>query len=410
MNFDKMLFERYFEDWSNLPSDKLLELLKIKSKEILSLDGLKEKLNKNKILNIKLGIDPTASEIHLGHVVPIMILNLFIKTGHHIDFIIGDFTAKIGDPSGRSSDRKALTDEEIKENLKTYTSQVAKYIDISRLTVHKNSQWLSKTNASELYEIFSHINLAQSLQRDDFRRRIENGGLSLAEVCYAILMGLDSKELNTDIEIGGIDQLLNFQQCKEVMKIFGKEPEVAVTVPILEGTSGDGRKMSKSFGNYIAVESPIDDKFGKIMSIPDNILVQYYIGFGYLFENELKELKDFIKQNPMEAKKQFATYLIAIETKNFEVGLSARENFERKFSKKDIVEEDMIKLATVAGTQLLTLLFESGKFESRSELRRLFQQKAIRDLDSGDIKSENDRIDRNQRIKVGKRLYFSIEL
>lgn len=408
MNFDELLFNRYFDDWSKFSKDDILSLIKVKSKEILTYDSLKEKIYSNKKLHLKYGIDPTAKDIHIGHLAPIMLLNIFVKTGHTVHFVIGDFTAQVGDPSGRNSERKPLTNEEIKQNLATYTQQVAKYVDISALDIRKNSEWLNKVGASELFGIFQNINLAQAMQRDDFRIRLERGGLSLAEVCYAVLMGLDSVALKTDIEIGGQDQLLNFMQCKDIMKMYGMESETAIVVPILEGLAGDGRKMSKSYNNYVAVNAAADDKFGKIMSLPDNLLLQYYTSFAYLFEREIEKLKEFIQTQPLEAKKQLATYLVAIEEKSLEKGKEQRQNFERLFSKNELTEEDFIDINAAAGETLIDAIFRSGQFASKGEIRRLIKQNAIKNVITNEIKTEQSIITTNEKIKAGKRQYFNI--
>ena len=407
MKYDKLLFDRYFEDWTRLPVDKFVSLLRVKAKTILpSLDAKDVDLSKKQ--NIKLGIDPTASDIHIGHVCPIIVLNMFLKAGHHVDFVIGDFTAKVGDPSGRVSDRAVITDDQITENFKTYKEQISKYIDTNKISVRRNSEWLAKTSSSELFYIFQNLNLATAMQRDDFRARLEKGGITVAEVCYASLMALDSVNLNTNIELGGLDQLLNFMQCREIQVLYGQKPEVAFTVPILEGLAGDGRKMSKSFNNYIAVNASAEDKFGKFMSLPDSLLLQYFKFFGYLYEDELKDLEKFIKDQPMEAKKQLATYFVALEAKDFGAGAAERTRFENKFSKKELQKDDFVTLKVKKGTALLDVLFSSGKFASKGELKRLLAGNGIKDIDKNAAFTADVALDKPVKIKAGKLNFFEI--
>jgi tyrosyl-tRNA synthetase len=409
MILDKLLFDRYFEDFSKYNASDLVSLLNVKSKTIIP--ELNEKLFEKK-LNIKHGIDPTGANLHLGHLCSIFILNLFVKFGHNVSLVIGDFTAKIGDPSGRNTEREVITDEKIAENFKTWSFQIAPYINLNRISLRQNSEWLEKTTSSQLFRLFSQMNLATMLQREDFRKRLETGGITFAEVAYASLMGLDSVALKTDIEIGGVDQLLNLMQCREVQKIYGMKPETAYTVPILEGTDGSGRKMSKSFKNYIAVNSDADDMFGKFMSIPDNLILQYCKSFGYLFESELKELKKFIAENPMEAKKQLATYFVSIKSKDLSVGKAARERFEAKFSKKKLTENDYFVVKVEKGTPIIDALYASGKYDSKGAIKRLILGNGVKNLtEYGEelIRAELI-ITKPLKLKAGKLNFFKIEI
>jgi tyrosyl-tRNA synthetase len=410
--FDQLFFDRSLESWEGINADEFIGFIRPKCQEILTVEELKKTLEENDKLKVKLGIDPTGSDIHLGHVVPILLLNLFVKTGHHVDFIIGDFTARIGDPSGRETSRKTLTTEEILENTKTYKDQIAKYIDVDKVQIHYNSQWLNSVSLPEIFSIFQQMNLAEATQRNDFRKRMENNqGVSLAEVCYGVLMGLDSVNLNSDIELGGIDQLLNFQQCRKIMEMHGMKEEVILMTPILEGTTGDGRKMSKSFNNYIAVNSSLEDKFGKIMSIPDNLIFQYFRSFADVHEREIESLQQFIADHPLEAKKQLGAFLVALETKNLADGLQEREHFERKYSKREITEEDCIHLQTTAGETFFNALFESQQFKSKSELRRMFNQQGVRIVsDHEQILKLEDAITESCMVRVGKHKYFKVTI
>jgi|GEM_PF-526333 len=421
--FDEILFNRFFEDWSVLSVDKVKSLLRVKAKTILpGLGGVDLSVKQR----VKCGFDPTGVDLHIGHLCPSMVLNIFAKTGHHVDWVIGDFTARIGDPSGRVSERAVITDEQIAKNYETYVSQVSRFVDTSKFTFRKNSEWLSKYSMADFFALGQQVNLATLMQRDDFRKRMEAGSVTYAEVGYALLMGLDSVALNTTIELGGVDQLLNLQQCREVQRIYGQKPETIIVNPILEGLSGDGRKMSKSFNNYVALIAEPEDKFGKLMSLPDNLIVQYFKCFAYLYEEELEELESFVRGQPMEAKKQLATYFVAIEGKSLDVGLAERAKFESKFSKKELSEDDFEVINIQVGNTvdggaptfykeelLLDVLMRSGKFKSRGELKRLLFGGAIRDLSvdqNGVVIKEDLVVDKNMRIKVGKLNFFAINI
>ncbi|MDQ0418622.1 tyrosyl-tRNA synthetase [Croceifilum oryzae] len=410
--YDQHFFTRSQESWVGIAPKELLSFVRTKCQEILTQDRLLELLSEDRQLRVKLGIDPTGAEIHLGHIVPLLLLNQFARAGHHIDFIIGDFTARIGDPSGRETSRKPLSTEDIAENTKTYTDQVSTYIDVDKMQVHYNSQWLSSTTLPDIFAIFQQMSLAEATQRNDFRKRLENQqGVSLAEVCYGVLMALDSVNLESDIELGGIDQLLNFQQCRKVMEIYGMKEEVILTTPILEGTAGDGRKMSKSFENYIAVRSTVEDKFGKIMSIPDHLIMEYFLSFADVHEKEIEELQTFISTHPLEAKKQLGTYLVALETKHLDDGLTHREHFERKYSKREVTASDCIQLSTTKGTTYFEVLFDSNSFSSKSELRRMFQQQGVRAIgETEQILSIDDDVIESGMVRVGKHKYFHISI
>ena len=219
----------------------------------------------------KFGIDPTGAEVHLGHAGPMLLLSRFQRMGHQVVFIVGDVTAKIGDPSGRSDERPALTDEDIAANLATYREQVSPFFDFSRAEFRHNGDWLRAVTLPRLIEVTARVPVAMPLQREDFRARLASGhSLSLAELLYSVAMALDSVEVGCDLEVGGLDQYLNMQMCRKVMEICGQEPELVAAVPLLEGTDGTGAKMSKSRGNYVPLTAPAGEIFGKLMSVPDN--------------------------------------------------------------------------------------------------------------------------------------------
>ena len=401
MRFDKLFLEKALENWQDMPNTEWLEIVQNKLESSLGLERFIELCKSGKKMVIKSGIDPTASNIHIGHVVPMMLVNAFLKKRHKIFVIIGDFTAKIGDPSGRNSERKALTLEQIKDNMRTYTEQIGMFVDLDKINIKFNSEWIDKTTPYELFETFQMINVSQAMQRDDFRKRSENGlAVSLAEVCYSVLMGLDSVALNCDVEIGGIDQLLNFQQCRDVMKGNGQIEEIALMTPILEGTSGDGRKMSKSYGNAIAVLEDPNEKFGKFMSIKDEQILPYFRCFAFMNNHEKTELERFINENPFEAKKQLASYFVSLQAKDITQGEKARTEFERKFSKKTINVEDCIEIKLEDEDTYYTAL-SRAKLMSNSELRRMFAGKAVRDIENGCVHNQDTKANFG-KIRVGK--------
>lgn len=409
--FDQKFCARITESWDGIETNEFISFLVPKCQEIFTPARLRQRLTERCPLRVKFGIDPTGSDVHLGHVVPIMLLQQFAKAGHEIDLVIGDFTARIGDPTSRVTSRDQLDEGEIRSNLSTYGKQIGKYINMAALKVHQNEKWLSAMSLSEVFNIFQGINLSEAMQREDFRSRMKNGQtVSLAEACYGVLMGIDSMHLQSHIEVGGIDQLLNFQQCRSVMRQQGVEEEVVLMVPILEGTSGDGKKMSKSYNNYIAVTASLEEKFGKIMSIPDRLIEQYFKSFADIHEGEIADLERFIAADPLEAKKQLATLVIAIETKEIEDGLNERESFERRFTQKNIRDEDCSTIFTSGNETVIDAFMRSGRFKSRSELRRLFEQQAVRLCIGGEeraITSDHSATSLyNGTVRVGKRRFF----
>lgn len=411
MRFDKLFFERAMDDWRDMNQDVWLEIVKNKIQTSLGFERLEMLCKSGKILKVKFGIDPTGSNIHIGHVVPMMLVNAFLKKGHNVSIVIGDFTAKIGDPSGRNVERKALSFEQIQENMITYKQQMGMFVNIENVQVRYNSEWLEKMSPVELFSAFQTINVSQAMQRDDFRKRMENGStVTLAELCYSVLMGLDSVALACDVEVGGIDQLLNFQQCREIMRASGQEEEIALTTPILEGTSGDGRKMSKSYGNAISVLEPVTEKFGKFMSITDEQIMQYFSCFAFMTNSEKEELKKFINEKPFEAKKQLATYFVALETKDLMVAESIRADFERKFSKGAIKPEDC-KVAKIKSGDTWFEVVARLSLMSNSDLRRMFTGNAVRQIAEDGQKGmicDMDKPAKTGIIRVGKKLFVNI--
>jgi len=401
------LFNRINADWRKMSMDEFLGFVKPKCQEILTVEHLSKLLASGTKLKVKLGVDATGIDLHIGHIVPLLLLKQFQKAGHHIDFIIGDFTATIGDPSGREHARSALTAKEVKQNAKGFTAQIKPYLDVRKASIHFNSKWLSKLKLAETISYLGKLTLSSVTQRDDFRKRLASGNsVSLAEAIYGFTMGLDSLHLKSNIEVGGIDQLINFQQCRELMHAEGMTPEVALCTPIIEGTDGSGKKMSKSMGNTINLNATHEDKFGKVMSIPDKLILPWYIAFTDINESELETLKSAIATDPLEMKKQLGILLIALETKNLDQGRMEREKFERKFAKKELTDEDFFTITARPSQSLFDTLLP--QFESKTELRRLFDQGAVKDAMSDNVLAINSVMGNGMKVRVGKRHFFKI--
>jgi len=404
------LYRRSGEPLGKISTDDFLSLLRTKCTQIVTEEELKKLLTSGKKLRVKLGIDATGAEIHLGHAVPLMLLRLFQRRGDEVQLLIGDFTGKIGDPSGRTEKRREITDAEIAANIKTYKKQVAPIMDLKKAKVYRNSKWLSKMPLGKFFEMIGSVSFGEVAQREDFRERMKAGSpVSLREANYASLMGIDSVMLKTDIEVGAVDQLLNFMQTRSIMAGQGMPPEIVLVTPLIEGTAGDGRKMSKSFHNYIALADSADNQFGLIMSIPDRLLASYFRSFGDIYEREQKALDDFIGAQPLEAKKQLAA-LVAALFHGEKAAHKARENFERKFSKGRWHEADAKEVRLSADTPLLDALFAAlGGKRSRTHIRNLIEAGAVRRISGlaehiyGDA---SERVRRDDLIRVGKRDLF----
>lgn len=407
-------FEKNKESLGGITPDEFVDLVEPKLEYDLSLEHIKERLDNNETLRVKMGIDPTGPDVHIGHAVPIRVLDLFSRAGHDIDLIFGDFTAKIGDPSGRDSARKVLTDDEIAANVASYREQVQNFFDTSaeNVRIHRNSTWLGRMALHETFEYLQMVNLSEATQRKDFRERMQKGSaVTLAEAMYGTLQGIDSVHLQSDVELGGIDQLLNVQQARSVQRSRGQNPEDILLTPIIEGTSGDGRKMSKSYDNYVATTASADDVFGKIMSIPDTLIVPYAVAFAPVSKQDIQGLTITAQDSPLEIKKQLATYLAATSTGSLEQGELARENFERRFSRKEISRNDLTEIAITPQNSVLSALISTGGFKSNSEVRRLAAGGGIK-LDGQKLTEDEllQQVDEGQTILVGKRRGFRIRL
>ncbi|MGC9602945.1 MAG: tyrosine--tRNA ligase [Minisyncoccia bacterium] len=336
--------------------------------EIIEKDNLSKALTSGKKLRVKLGIDPTAPDIHLGHTVPLRKLRQFQEAGHQIVLIIGDFTGMIGDPSGRNEARKPLTEKEIKTNLKKYLGQAGKVLDIKKVEVRYNSEWHKKEGLTAMLEMARAATFQQIIKRADFQKRIDAGeDITLVEILYPLLQGYDSVKIKADVEIGGTDQKFNLLMGRRVQRHFGQPEQDILTVPLIEGTDGV-RKMSKSYGNYIGLDEKPEEMFGKLMSVPDPLINKYF---------ELLTDVDAPGGNPYRAKMLLAETIVGMYHSPT-LAEKAKENWIKTFSKKEIPDnariEKVSKDALSSGT--LATLFTFGD-KSRSEWRRLFSQEAI---------------------------------
>lgn len=365
--------------------NEALKLLKRGTVDLVSEAELKKKLESGKTLNIKLGCDPTSADLHFGHSVVLTKLRTFQDLGHRAVLVIGDFTAKIGDPSGRDSTRPMLSTEQILQNAKTYTDQAFKILDPSKTVVRFNSEWLDPfITSKEVLGTLSKVTMAQVLERDDFKKRMKAGNpISVLEVMYSLFQGQDSVALKADVELGGTDQIFNLLVGRQLQKNNGQEPQVVMTMPLLVGMDGV-KKMSKSYGNYIGLNDKPEDMFGKIMSISDELMMQYY---------ELLTIEDLdaVKQkHPMQAKKDLASLLV----KRFhgEEGAKAGlEHFEKVFSKKEN-PDDMPEVKNAQGKTISAVLIETGITKSKGEARRL--------IDQGAVKLNGERISRDEPLNL----------
>ena len=358
-----------------------LNLIKRGVDELISEDELLAKLKSKKQLIVKAGFDPTAPDLHLGHTVLINKLRHFQQLGHQVIFLIGDFTGMIGDPSGKNKTRPALNETEIKENAKSYKKQVFKILDPKLTDVRLNSEWSNKLGAEGIIKLASQYNLARMLERDDFNKRYKsNQSIALHEFLYPLIQANDSIALEADVELGGTDQKFNLLVGRDLQRAVGQEPQVVLTVPILEGLDGKN-KMSKSLDNYVGIDEDPKEMFGKIMSISDELMWRWFDLLSFKSTNEIAKLRaeQAKGKNPRDIKIQLAKELIARfhDDKSAEL---AEDNFINQFQKKNIpveIEELSITISEDS-IPLANLLKESGMTSSTSEAMRMIQQGAVR--------------------------------
>jgi tyrosyl-tRNA synthetase len=388
-----------------------LALIKRGTTEILSEEELVKLFEENRPLKVKFGADPTAPDIHLGHVVILNKLRQFQQLGHEIHFIIGDFTARIGDPSGRDMMRPPLSEKKIKENAKTYQQQVFKILDPKKTKIYFNSEWLNQLNFSEVIKIAACTTVARMLERDEFETRFKKGNpIGIHEFLYPLIQGYDSVVLKADIEIGGTDQKFNLLMGRELQKEYGQKPQVILTLPLLEGTDGI-KKMSKSYGNYVGITDPPYEMFGKIMSIPDNLITKYFYLLTSIEEEKVKKMEEDLvtgKIHPRDTKAQLAYQIVKVFWGKEEAE-SASAEFDRVFKERLSPKELPEFIPSVNKIKLIDLLFDARLVESKSEARRLITQGAVK-IDGQKIKDLNFVVELEEEmiIKVGKRKFLKV--
>ncbi|HBP88648.1 MAG TPA: tyrosine--tRNA ligase [Nitrospirales bacterium] len=398
--------------------NRQLDLILRGTVEVIQLEELKaklaESLKEQRPLKIKAGFDPTAPDLHLGHTVLIQKLKHFQELGHQVIFLIGDFTGMIGDPTGVSETRVALTKEQVLANAKTYEQQIFKTLDPQKTRIEFNSHWMSGMRVEKMVELCSHYSVARMLERDDFSNRYrDQKHISVHEFLYPLVQGYDSVVLESDVELGGTDQKFNLLVGRDLQRDYGQKPQVVLTMPLLEGTDGV-RKMSKSFGNYIALEDRPADMFGKLMSISDELMLRYY-------ELLTVSILDAVKgQHPMEAKMALAEQIVG-QYHGSEAVEEAKADFKQRFQKRDFPDEPdaHVKLTHRDFSQsqdrsmaVADVLMRTGLVSSKSEARRLVSQGGVQ-VEGEKLVDPNGIMSfepgRTYPMKIGKRKFAIIE-
>ncbi len=389
-----------------------LEIIKKGVEEIITEEELLKKLENadktGKPLRIKYGIDPTGYDVHLGHLVPIRKMREFQDLGHIGVIIIGDFTAQIGDPTGKDETRKALTPEQVKKNSERYMEQIFTVLDKDKTEVRYQSEWFGKMSMADVIKLMGKFTLAQFMAHDTFRKRYENGlPLSMHEIMYPLLQAYDSVAIQADVELGATEQKFNILTGRDMQKYFNMPQQIAILSPILMGTDGK-EKMSKSLNNYIAVLDSPEDKYGKVMSIPDNLIINYYKYATSKTPEEIKKIESILKEgkvNPKSIKQELAKEIVE-SFHGKEAAEKAEEHFNKVFSKKQL-PDDMPEYKLSGSKKLTEILVETGLCKSAGEAKRLMKQNAVKvdDIKINDIMFE---IKENAVIKVGKRRFLKI--
>ena len=394
--------------------EEQLAVLTSRTVDVISREELLRKLERRgRPLRVKLGMDPTAPDLHLGHTVVLHKLRQFQQLGHEVIFLIGDFTGMIGDPSGRSETRKPLSAEEVARNAETYKSQIFKILDPAKTRIEFNSRWLGAMSGEALISLASKYTVARMLERDDFQKRYrERAPISIHEFLYPLIQGYDSVVLEADVELGGTDQKFNLLVGRELQRDFGQEPQVIMTVPILEGLDGV-QKMSKSLGNSIGLADTPKEMFGRIMSIPDTLLLRYYELTTPLSLEEIARIRKSLEQgtlHPRDAKVNLGKTLVSLYHSP-EAAEDVAQEFDRVFRDRQLPEE--IELARISTTDQHVLLYlilaEAGLTTSNSEARRLIRQGAV-EVDGERVVDETRELATNREylVRVGKRRFRKI--
>ena len=401
-----------------LAPEEQLRIIKSGVFEIKPEELLIKKLKRDEPLNIKLGVDPTAPDIHIGHAVPLRKLRAFQDLGHHVTLIIGDGTALIGDPSGRNSTRPQLTSEQVAANAQTYVNQAFKILDPEKTTLRHNSEWLLSMGLEDILKVTGLFTVARILERDDFRKRY-NGNLPIGvhELLYPIMQAYDSVMIKADVELGGTDQLFNLMAGRELMEKMGMEPQVCLTLPLLEGTDGV-RKMSKSYGNYVGLTDEPADMFGKVMSIPDEIMVKYFRLASTLSVDEIDSIEAGLaagELHPNKVKRQLAANIVAAYHGEEAAG-AAEADFDRVFKNHD-APKDIPEFAAdltpndEGKVYLAKLIADAGLAKSAGEARRLIDGGGVK-VNGAAIPAKEYNVDPSMLagavLQVGKRKFVRL--
>jgi len=380
-------------------------LLKRGVAEIIVEDEMRELLRSDRKLRLKEGFDPSFPDIHLGHMVALRKLKQFQELGHQIVLIVADWTAQIGDPSGMSATRPMLSMEQVRANAETYMQQFFTIVDRKKTEIRWQSEWFGKFTLTDIIQLTSKFTIAQLMAREDFSTRYSAGRpIAMTELLYPLLQAYDSVAIQADVEFGGTDQKFNFLVGRELQSMVGQRPQQCFMVPLLVGTDGS-QKMSKSLGNYIGVAEPPEEIYGKVMSIPDSLILQY---LELLTDVPDKELAEFEKElenkaiNPMTLKKRLAREIIT-QLYSQKAAADAERHFERTVQRKEAPQE--IELGTKSGKSLQDYLVENQLAKSKSEARRLITQGAV-DVDGEKVKDANYIVQKGDIIRVGKRRYI----
>ncbi|WP_372873310.1 tyrosine--tRNA ligase [Shewanella sp.] len=393
--------------------DQVLAEIKRGTDEILLEADLLEKLKEGRPLRVKLGADPTAPDIHLGHTVILNKLRLFQELGHEVIFLIGDFTGMVGDPSGKNSTRPPLTREQVLANAETYKEQVYKILDPAKTRIEFNSSWLEKLGAAGMIRLASHQTVARMLERDDFKKRYGSGQpIAIHEFMYPLLQGWDSVALQADVELGGTDQKFNLLMGRELQKAEGQKPQTVIMMPLLEGLDGV-KKMSKSAHNYIGVSEAPDEMFGKIMSISDELMWRYFELLSFRPLGEIQQFKANVENgaNPRDVKIELAKEIIA-RFHDQDAADKAHQNFIDRFQKGAMPEDiEEVTLEAGEGMAIANLLKEAGLVGSTSDAMRMIKQ--------GAVKMDGEKLDDTKQVfeqghsaifQVGKRKFAKVTL
>ena len=400
------------------PVEEQLEYLKKGAAEVIPEEELKQKLENSaktgKPLRVYLGVDPTAPDIHLGHTVVLRKLKHFQDMGHTAVFLVGDFSAMIGDPTGQSETRPPLSREQVEVNAKTYLAQVYKILDSKKTEVRYNSEWLGKMSSYEVVRLCGHYRLARMLEREDFRSRLENNlPIAVHELLYPLLTAYDAVMLKSDVELGATEQKFNILVHREIQREYGLSPQVVFTMPILVGLDGQ-RKMSKSLGNYVGITEPPAEMFGKMMSIPDELMWSYYELVTDRTPLEIAELKKEVEEgklHPMDAKMRLAEEVVG-GFQGAEAGRKAAENFQRVFRERRAPEEAPVEKLPVGPPKKLTaLLVELKLVASKSEAERLIKQRGV-EINEACVEDARKEIDLSEPgeflLRAGKKKFVRV--